>query len=88
MSMTHTPIAFIQGVGPMELLVVFMVVLLFFGAKRLPELARGLGKSMKEFKKATQEVQDDFQDAMNSVDPAKPEKPQSSQPAQKTSENA
>jgi|TARA_B110000438_G_scaffold235332_1_gene232036 sec-independent protein translocase protein TatA len=79
-----TPIAFIQGIGAPELLVVFLIVLLFFGAKRLPELARGLGKSMKEFKKATQEVQEDFQEAMDTVDPSKPEKPVVNKPAANT----
>lgn len=66
-------LSFIQGIGGPELLVIFLIVLLFFGARRLPELARGLGKSMKEFKKATQDVQDDFREAMDSVDPNKPD---------------
>ena len=39
--------------GPSELIFIFLIVLLLFGAKRLPELARGLGKSIKEFKRAT-----------------------------------
>jgi sec-independent protein translocase protein TatA len=38
------------GIGPAELLVIFMVIFLLFGAKRLPELARALGRSMNEFK--------------------------------------
>lgn len=61
-------LAFIQGIGGTELLIIFFVILLLFGAKRLPELARGAGKSIKEFKKATQEVGDDFRDAMDSAD--------------------
>lgn len=68
--------AFIQGIGGPELLIILVIILLLFGAKKLPELAKGLGKSMKEFKKATQEVQDDFQEAMDSVDTDK--KPDSS----------
>ncbi len=88
--MSASPVlGFIQGVGGPELLVIFLIVLLFFGAKRLPELARGLGKSMKEFKKATQEVQDDFREAMDSVDPNKPDKPASPRPpAEKKPEEA
>ncbi len=67
------PLNFIQGVGGPELLIILVIILLLFGAKKLPELAKGLGKSMKEFKKATQDVQDDFQEAMDSVDPEKDE---------------
>jgi sec-independent protein translocase protein TatA len=44
------------SIGMPELLVIMLVVLLLFGSKRLPELARGLGKSIREFKKATDEV--------------------------------
>lgn len=60
--------AFIQGIGGPELLIILVIILLLFGAKKLPELAKGLGKSMKEFKKATQDVQEDFQEAMDAVD--------------------
>jgi len=38
--------------GPLEFVVIFLVVFLLFGAKRLPEIARGLGEGIKEFKKA------------------------------------
>ncbi|MEL6821562.1 MAG: twin-arginine translocase TatA/TatE family subunit [Calditrichota bacterium] len=48
------------GMGPTELIVIFMLVILLFGAKRLPELARSLGSSIKEFKKATQGLKDEF----------------------------
>jgi sec-independent protein translocase protein TatA len=71
--------AFIQGIGGPELLIILVIILLLFGAKKLPELAKGLGKSMKEFKKATQDVQEDFQEAMDAVDtkekPATPPAP-------------
>jgi len=45
------------SIGPAEWLIIFLVLLLFFGANKLPELARGLGKSIKEFKKATKDVE-------------------------------
>ncbi|RKY78961.1 twin-arginine translocase TatA/TatE family subunit [candidate division KSB1 bacterium] len=45
------------SIGPAEWIIIFLVLLLFFGANKLPELARGLGKSIKEFKKATKEVE-------------------------------
>jgi sec-independent protein translocase protein TatA len=44
-------------IGMPEMIMIFVVVLLLFGAKKLPELARGIGKSMGEFKKA----RDDFE---------------------------
>ena len=53
----NTTLAFIGGLGGPEIAVIFVVILLLFGAKKIPELARGLGKSMGEFKKA----RDDFE---------------------------
>jgi sec-independent protein translocase protein TatA len=43
------------GLGYQELMVILVIVLLLFGAQKLPELARGLGKSMSEFKKGQSE---------------------------------
>jgi len=48
------------GIGPTELLVIFLIIIIFFGAKRLPELARSLGRSIKEFKQATQGLADEL----------------------------
>jgi sec-independent protein translocase protein TatA len=76
--------AFIQGIGGPELLIILVIILLLFGAKKLPELAKGLGKSMKEFKKATQDVQEDFQEAMDAVEPEKNPAPRAKKaPAEK-----
>jgi len=44
------------GIGFQEMLVILVVVLIFFGPKRLPDLAKSLGKGIAEFKKATDEV--------------------------------
>lgn len=46
------------GMG--ELIVILLIILLLFGAAKLPEIARALGKSIKEFKKAGKEIKDDL----------------------------
>jgi len=48
------------SLGPFELILIFLAVLLLFGAKRIPEIARGLGKGIREFKTATKEITDEF----------------------------
>jgi sec-independent protein translocase protein TatA len=44
------------GIGFPELIIIFLVLLLVFGAKRIPEIARGIGKGIREFKSATNEI--------------------------------
>lgn len=61
--MTPT-LAFIEGLGGPELMMILFVILLLFGANKLPELARGLGKSVKEFKKAASDVEYQIKEAM------------------------
>ncbi|MFN5325482.1 MAG: twin-arginine translocase TatA/TatE family subunit [Bacteroidota bacterium] len=46
-------LAFIGGLGATEIILILVVLLLFFGGKRIPELARGLGKGIREFKDAS-----------------------------------
>ena len=55
--MNSPQLAFIGPLGTGEMIMIFIVVLLLFGAKKLPELARGVGKSMGEFKKAREEFE-------------------------------
>lgn len=55
------------GIGGQELIVIFLVLLLLFGAKKLPELARGVGKSMGEFKKAREDFEKEITRAENDV---------------------
>jgi sec-independent protein translocase protein TatA len=48
-----------------ELIVVLVAILILFGAKKIPEFAKGLGQGIKEFKKASSDVTSEFQNAMN-----------------------
>jgi sec-independent protein translocase protein TatA len=48
------------GMGHWELLIIFVLILLIFGAKRIPEMAQGLGKGIREFRTAMRDVQDEM----------------------------
>lgn len=49
------------SLGATEILLIVLAILILFGAKKIPELAKGIGKGMKEFKKAVNDVQEDLQ---------------------------
>src|SRR5438105_7867153 len=55
----------VLGIGGWEMVLILAVVLVLFGAKKLPELAKGLGQGIKEFKKATRDVTDEIQQSMD-----------------------
>ena len=57
------------NMGPGELIIIFAVILLLFGAKRVPEVARSLGRSITEFKRAMNSTVSDIEDAINSEPP-------------------
>jgi sec-independent protein translocase protein TatA len=57
--------------GGWELVLIVLVVLIFFGAKRIPELARGLGKGIREFKDATKEIKSDIEEGIKEEDKKK-----------------
>lgn len=52
--------------GP-EWIIIALIVLIFFGAKKIPELARGLGKGIREFKDATKEVKKEIEDGEKAI---------------------
>jgi sec-independent protein translocase protein TatA len=57
----------LMNLGPQEVIIIFVVILLLFGAKKIPELARGLGKSMGEFKKAREDFEREITKAEDEV---------------------
>ena len=77
--------------GGWEIAGIVVVVLVLFGAKKVPELMGGLGKGIKEFKKASREVQDEIQQAIEQEEPAPKPKPrppaEPTQPRDSTSES-
>jgi sec-independent protein translocase protein TatA len=86
------------NLGGGEIILLLAIVLILFGAKKIPELAKGLGQGIKEFKKATQDVTDEMHNAINDNPSAQkrvappatvatetqPTVPQSSTPVQKS----
>jgi len=60
--MTNSILAFGMP-GGWELVIIVLVVILLFGAKKIPELAKGLGKGIREFKDATKEIKDEIDES-------------------------
>ena len=65
----NVELAFLGGLGGWEILLILLVLLIFFGAKKIPELAKGLGKGIKEFKNATNEIKDEIEEGVKDLDP-------------------
>ena len=63
-----------MGLGPWEIGLIILVVIILFGGKKLPELARGLGLGLREFNKATREIKDEVKSATEDVDDNEREK--------------
>lgn len=57
------------GIGMPELVIILIIVLVLFGASRLPEMAKALGKSIKEFKKAGKEIRSDIEEVTKDEKP-------------------
>ncbi|MBH18904.1 MAG: twin-arginine translocase TatA/TatE family subunit [Crocinitomicaceae bacterium] len=66
----------LEGISVGELIFVFLIVLLFFGSKSIPKMARTLGRGMRQLRDASQQIQDDiktaaFEDEINSITSSK-----------------
>jgi sec-independent protein translocase protein TatA len=71
--MTLASLFLIGNFGTTEILLILFVIILLFGAKRIPELAKGLGKGIREFKDASKDEQPEFRDRpVNPNDPTQP----------------
>jgi sec-independent protein translocase protein TatA len=64
----NVELAFFGGLGGWEILLILGILLIFFGAKRIPELAKGLGKGIREFKNATNEIKEEIEDGVKDID--------------------
>lgn len=64
----NATLLFIGGLGGWEVFLILLAVLLLFGAKRIPELARGLGRGIREFKEATQDIKKEIDDEAKDLD--------------------
>ncbi len=56
-----------MSLGPWEIVLEVLVIIILFGGKKIPELARGLGKALKEFRKTTKDLKDEVNSAAEDV---------------------
>lgn len=64
---------FLGGLGGTEVILIVLAILLFFGAKRIPELAKGLGRGIREFKDASKDIKQDIEVSMSENERPQPE---------------
>ena len=56
-----------MAIGPWQIIIIVLAVIILFGGKKIPEIARGLGLGLKEFKKATKEIKDEVKNAADTI---------------------
>lgn len=79
--------ATVFGLGPTELIVILIILLVLFGGSKLPSLAKGLGQSVKEFKKASKEAEAAANDDTPPAKPAATVEAKKNEPAKTTGSN-
>ena len=62
-----------ENIGGPELLLILLIIFVFFGAKKIPEIAKGLGQGIREFRKAARDIQEEVNKEVKQID-NKPEK--------------
>jgi sec-independent protein translocase protein TatA len=65
-----------MNLGAPKIILIVAVVLIFFGAKKIPELAQGIGKGLREFRKAAHDIQEDIEKDTKQIDQDKEQKKQ------------
>lgn len=55
------------GLSPGEIMIILVAIVILFGAKKLPEIARGLGKGMQEFRKAADDIKKEINDSTSDI---------------------
>jgi sec-independent protein translocase protein TatA len=69
--MLSSILLFFGGIGTSEVVLIMAVLLLFFGAKRIPEIAKGLGRGIREFKDATNDIKRQIEEGETDAPTAK-----------------
>jgi len=69
-------LALLSNFGGPDLIIILLIILVLFGAKKLPELAKGMGQAVREFQKA----KDEFSDELHNAGKTPPAKPETGQP--------
>ena len=63
-----------MSVGPWQVIIIILAIIILFGGKKLPELARSVGLGLREFKKATHEIKDEEKNVVDEVEDTEKEK--------------
>ncbi|MCK4857299.1 MAG: twin-arginine translocase TatA/TatE family subunit [candidate division Zixibacteria bacterium] len=66
-------VLFFGGIGPPEIILIFLVILILFGAKRIPDIAQGIGRGIRDFRKALKDSTDEIGRIDTDNDKSKPD---------------
>lgn len=77
--MFHNSLLFLGGMGASEIIIIALIVLLLFGGRKIPELMRGLGRGVREFKDAQEGMKEELDDSVKQSDTKKQSAPQPQQ---------
>lgn len=84
MTVYPLPLAFMEGLGGPEVVLIMVIILVLFGGDKLPEFARGAGKLIREFKKASSGVEEEFRRALEEEEAKKKIAPPPASPSSPT----